>query len=480
MKTKMRSLSGTTFRAILVFSLSVMVLLSLVLTTIYYWSYEADAERELADQARDAAAYLNQTSSEENVPALEEQFAGVVRYTLIADDGTVLFDSATSDVAELENHSSRPEVMAADESGEGAVSRYSATLETDTIYAAVKLEDGSIVRLSETRASLISFLSTLMLPVLTVLVVTALLALLVSRLLVKRIMKPINALDLREPLENEIYEEMTPLLVRIDEQQRQLKEQNRELARAENMRRDFSANVSHEMKTPLQVIAGYAELMKGGLVPESDTKKIAGLIYDESQAMRQLINDVLTLSRLDESSFDAEADKPVNLRELADRVAGRLQPFAKERGISLVAAGDVVFMRGSEILIEEIIYNLVENGIRYNSEGGAVTLRVSRELVPYAEEGVSSPLASVQSSQLKRQDQVVVRVRDTGAGIPKEEQEKIFERFYRMEKSRSKETGGTGLGLAIVKHAVIQLGGTIEVESEVGEGTVFVLRFPAA
>lgn len=480
MVAKVKSLSGTTFRTVLAFALTVMTVLSLVLTSIYYWSYEADAERELSEQAREAAAYLNQTSSEENIPALKEQFAGVVRYTLIAADGTVLFDSATPDVSLLENHSSRPEVLAADESGEGLVSRYSATLETDTIYAAVKLDDGSIVRLAETRDSLLSFLASLMLPVLAAFAVTALLALLVSRILSKRIMKPIDALDLREPLENEIYEEMAPLLVRIDEQQRQLKEQNRDLALAESMRRDFSANVSHEMKTPLQVIAGYAELMKSGMVPEADTKKIAGLIYDESQAMRQLINDVLTLSRLDESSFDVAADAPVNLREVANRVVGRLQPFAKERGVSLLATGELVFMKGSETLIEEMIYNLAENGIRYNSVGGAVTVRVSQERMLYAEEHELSSALPSQRSQLKRQDQVVIRVRDTGPGIPKEEQEKIFERFYRMEKSRSKETGGTGLGLAIVKHAVIRLGGTIKVESEVGEGTVFVLRFPAA
>lgn len=479
-QAKSKSLSSTTFRTVLAFALAVMLVLSVVLTSVFYWSHEADAERDLAYQARDAAANLNQTDSAANIPALEAQFSGLVRYTLIASDGTVLYDSATADVGSLENHASRPEVADADTLGEGAVSRYSATLGTDTIYAAVKLEDGSIVRLSETRESMASFLVSLMLPELIAFAVIAVLAFYLSRLLTKRVMKPIDALDLSEPLENEVYEEMVPLLLRIDEQQGQLKEQNRELARAENMRRDFSANVSHEMKTPLTVIAGYAELMKGGLVPQQDTQKIASLIYDESQAMRQLINDVLTLSRLDESSFGAATDAAVSLQEVSRRVALRLQPFAKERGVTVFARGKEVRIRGSEILVEEMLYNLVENGIRYNAAGGSVSIDIARELCQRDSGKDGASETHSQQAVSGACEQAVIRVSDTGPGIPREEQEKIFERFYRMEKSRSKETGGTGLGLAIVKHAVMQLGGTIEVESEMGEGAVFVLRFPAA
>ena len=176
--------------------------------------------------------------------------------------------------------------------------RYSETLGTDTVYAAVKLDDGSIVRLSETRHSLLSFLSEMLMPVLIALIVAVALVFLLSKILTSRIMKPIDALDFANPLDNEIYEEMDPLLIRIDEQQRQLKQQNSELAEAENMRRDFSSNVSHEMKTPLQVISGYAELMKNDMVQPSDRQKFAALIYDEAQTMRSLINDVLTLSKL--------------------------------------------------------------------------------------------------------------------------------------------------------------------------------------
>ena len=318
--------------------------------------------------------------------------------------------------------------------------------------------------LAETSESFFEAFAELLLPFAVVLVVTVVLVLAFSRMLTARIMKPINALDFSEPLENEIYDEMTPLLERIADQQNQLKAQNRELARAESVRRDFSANVSHEMKTPLQVISGYAELMKGGMVDEADTRKFAGLIYDEAQTMRQLINDVLTLSRLDEPTLSRER-VAVDVLGVARRVAGRLEGFARDRDVLVRVGGCSAVVMGSETLIEEMLYNLVENGIRYNREGGQVTVGVTLVVVPDAAPGAAA--------------EAVVCVRDTGMGIPLAEQEKVFERFYRMEKSRSKETGGTGLGLAIVKHVVLQHDGTIEVESTVGEGTAFILRFPA-
>ena len=278
-----------------------------------------------------------------------------------------------------------------------------------------------------------------------------------------------------EPLENEIYEEMVPLLQRIDDQQTLLKKQNKELAEAESMRRDFSSNVSHEMKTPLQVISGYAELMKNDMVLPGDRQKFAGLIYDEAQAMRGLINDVLTLSKLDESAFTRE-DLPIDVRGVADRMADRLSSFASDRDVSVKVEGDSAFIRGSETLAEEMLYNLIENGIRYNREGGTVSVRVSRrpaqavDVVAFREEGAEGVIREL----------VEVRVSDTGPGVPENMREKIFERFFRLDKSRSKETGGTGLGLAIVKHAVQYHHGVIAVEGKLGEGTTFVLMFPGA
>lgn len=463
---KVKSLSGKIFTSVLVFTLVIIMALSVVMTTIYYLSYEHDAETELVASAQDAARYLNATPSSDNAPALKEQFSGLTRFTLIAADGTVLFDSA-ADTKSMENHAERPEVQEAAAQGEAVTMRYSETLGTDTVYAAVKLDDASIVRLSETRHSLLSFLSEMLMPVLVALAVAVVLVFLLSKILTSRIMKPIDALDFANPLDNEIYEEMDPLLIRIDEQQRQLKQQNHELADAENMRRDFSSNVSHEMKTPLQVISGYAELMKNDMVQPADRQKFAALIYDEAQTMRSLINDVLTLSKLDELAFDNDGVGTINLYVVAQRVAGRLASFADHQNVSVRVEGASASIAGSETLAEEMLYNLIENGIRYNHEGGSVTMRVGSERV-----GGSSARPEVW--------QTVVRVSDTGPGISEELHDKVFERFFRVDKSRSKETGGTGLGLAIVKHAVMYHGGVIEVESAEGRGTTFVLRFPSA
>lgn len=293
--------------------------------------------------------------------------------------------------------------------------------------------------------------------VVATLIVGAALALAVSRALTASIMKPLDNIDPADPWKVPVYAEMRPLLTRIDSQQRTLRAQNEELARAESLRRDFSANVSHEMKTPLQVISGYAELMENGLVPPEDVPRFAGLIHQESQAMRALIDDVLTLSRLDELPPDAATAAPVQVLGVARRAAERLAKVGDERDVTVQVAGAPATVMGNEGLMEQMLYNLIENAIRYNEQGGHVWV-----------ETASGP------------DAVTVRVSDDGPGIPEAKREKIFERFYRLEKSRSKETGGTGLGLAIVKHGVQRHGGTIEVGGREGEGAVFTLRFPTA
>lgn len=458
---RVRSLAGRIFTSVLVFTLAVVIVVAVAMTTIYYTSYEHDAESELAVSAQDAASRLNEASPSQAIPILEEQFSGYVRYTLIAPDGTVLYDSV-ADPATMENHADRPEIRQAVSKGDAVTVRYSVTLGTDTVYAAVRLDDaGGVVRLSETRHSLLAFLSGMLVPIIVALAVAAIAVFILARALTRRIMRPVDALNFADPLENEIYEEMDPLLIRIDEQQRLLKQQNRELAQAENMRRDFSSNVSHEMKTPLQVISGYAELMKNDMVNPADRQKFAALIYEEAQAMRSLINDVLTLSRLDESAF-GDGGSPIDLHGIAERVAGRLASFAADQGITVRIEGAESLVLGNETLAEEMLYNLIENGIRYNHRGGSVVMST---VVEGEEEGGGT---------------VVVRVTDTGPGISEDLQEKVFERFFRVDKSRSKETGGTGLGLAIVKHAVLYHNGTIEVDSASDKGTVFTLRFPEA
>lgn len=449
-----KTLSGTIFRTVLGFALSIVVVITAVSAVTFFFLFEQQASNRLIQEAEQAAAVLEDAT--DRVALIDTQFEGPVRYTLIAPDGEVLADTE-ADPTHMENHIDREEVKNAKDQGEAVVSRFSETLQTDTMYVAVRLSDDTIVRLAEERSSLFSFSQWFAVPAVILLVVVVGLTYAMSVALTRRIMKPVDALNFREPLKNEIYAEMAPLLERIDAQQAQLKEQNIELARAENLRREFSANVSHEMKTPLQVISGYAELMKNDLVAPADRQKFCGLIYEEAQTMRTLINDVLTISRLDEVDMTGERKEPVDLYQLAHIVAGRLQSFAESNEVTIQVRGVSAYIMGSSTLSEEMVYNLVENGIRYNHTGGCVTVEVSE-----GNQGVE------------------MCVSDTGMGIPEEYKEKIFERFFRLEKSRSKATGGTGLGLAIVKHAVQFHGGMISVVSELGKGTSFILKFPRA
>ena len=448
-----KTLSGTIFRTVLAFSLAIVLVILGVAATTFFVLFEHQAEENLAHEAEEAAAQLQ--AADDPAAVARAQLEGSVRFTYIGADGTVIADTE-ADASALDNHADRPEVQDAQATGVAVVSRYSETLQSDTIYAAVSLSDGSVVRLSEERDSLFSFGTWFVLPGVALLVVVVALAYVVCRALTKRIMKPVDALNFREPLKNEIYAEMNPLLERIDAQQKQLKQQNIELARAENLRRDFSANVSHEMKTPLQVISGYAELMMNDMVQPADRQKFSALIYEEAQAMRSLINDVLTISRLDEVGMNGERMERIDLHGLAYIVAGRLDSFAEKNDVTIKVEGEQAFIMGAGTLAEEMVYNLVENGIRYNHPGGTVTVTVRG-----GAHGVDMTVA------------------DTGPGVPDEYKEKIFERFFRLEKSRSKATGGTGLGLAIVKHAVQFHGGMITVESEMGKGTTFVLKFPS-
>lgn len=448
------SLSGKIFKLVSIFTLAILLAFAGVFTIIFYLSYERDAENHLIAQARNAAQRLDTTNSQDREWVLESQFSGDVRFTLIDAEGAVLFDSY-GDAGVLGNHADRPEVQQARENGFASATRYSETLRTNTVYAAVALEDGSVVRLAETRDSLLAFLEGLIAPILASLVVAVISVFFLSRLLAKRIMKPIDALDFTKPLDNEIYTEMEPLLKRIDEQQTQLKKQNLELAQAENLRRDFSSNVSHEMKTPLQVISGYAELMQNDMVIPEDRQKVAALIYDEAQTMRSLIDDVLILSRLDESAIENDVES-IDLYSLALHVDQRLKSFAESYQVTVTIEGERAFIAGNATLAEEMLYNFVENGIRYNRPQGTVKVFVGNE------EGWA-----------------IVRIIDNGLGMPEEMKEKVFERFFRIDKSRSKETGGTGLGLAISKHAVLYHRGSIEVQTRLGEGTSFILRFPS-
>ncbi len=453
-----RSLSRSILVTVLAFTLVAVLATAIALVTVAYFSEEERSEGLLVEQARSCAQVLEEYPVDARVGVLEQQFAGPERFTLIDPAGNVIFDTAVRDGA-LENHFERPEMLAAEHAGEGVLVRHSDTLNRDTVYVAERLSDGYFVRVSEERLSLPAFLGSMALPVGVVLVIAVILVIMLSRFLTSRIMRPLDELDVHDPLSGDAYEEMRPLLLRIDEQKEQLRRQNEELKEADGLRREFSANVSHEMKTPLQVISGSAEMIASGLVDPDDVEEFARRIYLESQRLRALINDVLTLSRLDESSFASAARVPVDMLELVQRTCERLRPLAREHGIDLEFDGAELRTLGNEALLEQAVSNLVENGIRYSDDGGSVGVHV-------------------ETGEMSGEPCIAVRVSDGGIGISEQDREKIFERFYRTEKSRSKETGGTGLGLAIVKHAALYHGGDIDVESTLGVGSTFTLRLP--
>lgn len=308
----------------------------------------------------------------------------------------------------------------------------------------------------ETSNTIESFLLMSSTQLVAFILVILLLSLVVSSILTQIILKPFSDIDLDHPLKNSTYVEIQPLLERMQEQRHLLKEQNKLLENTNAIRREFTSNVSHEMKTPLQVIGGYAELMENGLIAEDDIRKNARLIRKEAETMRDLIDDVLTLSKLDEKAVSKK--EPINIGLTAKNVAIRLEHKAKESEITLnINISDSAIVYGDPMRADQMIYNLVDNAIKYNRQGGSVTVTVG-----------------------DNDSNVELTVADEGDGIPEDQRERIFERFYRIDESRSRETGGTGLGLAIVKHAVESFNGTISVYDNPNSkhGSVFKILLP--
>lgn len=456
------SLARHIFAGLTGFSILAMVVFAVAAISMFYNSYETDAENQLLGQVRQTASQLDGKTAKEQKAYLESVPWSGLRCTLIEKDGTVSYDNQV-DVSQLGNHSDRTEFKQAEENGESSILRYSDTLGQQTIYAAERLTDGSVVRLAETRHSLLSFLEGMLPSLLLAAALIVAVGFGLSRVLTRHIMRPIDRMDLSNPLNNDIYVEMRPLMQRISDQQNQLRRQNKELEAAVETRREFSANVSHEMKTPLQVISGYSELMQAGIVSQQDTAKFAGLIHSEAESMRALIDDVLTLSRLDESALGQAEISDVDLVWVAQQVADRLKAVADERQVTveLEPADEPIRVRGAETLLEETFYNLIDNAIRYNHPGGKVKV-------------------SFRTLERDGSNRVEFTVSDTGPGIPPEMRERVFERFYRLEEGRSRETGGTGLGLAIVKHTVQRYDGTVTIKDAPGGGSAFVVDLPAA
>ncbi|MBR5389855.1 MAG: hypothetical protein IK141_00950 [Clostridia bacterium] len=379
------------------------------------------------------------------------------RVTHIAADGTVLFDSA-ADPAAMENHALRDEVKQALESGAGYSSRLSQTSGRRTANYALRMADGTVLRVSNTLYTRAMLAVNLFTPLLLVLVLAMILSFVSAARMSKKITEPLGAIDLRDPDDRGVYEELRPLVQRIRAQNREIRHNLEELkaehARQDEMRREFTANVSHELKTPLTSISGYAELIQSGMVRPEDVPRFAGTIWREAQRLIVLVNDIIRLSRLDDRDVEEERT-PVELLALCREVIESLSPAADEKGVSFSLTGTPATVTGIRQILGEVVYNLCDNAIKYNRPGGSVAVDVREE-----------------------DGQSVLSVKDTGIGIPETELGRVFERFYRVDKSHSKEVGGTGLGLSIVKHGAAYHNAAVEVESTPGEGTCFTVRFP--
>ena len=367
------------------------------------------------------------------------------RITLIDSAGDVLYDS-TEDAVTLQNHKNRPEIKAAHKNGTGQEVRRSMTMSKEMFYYAKLLPDGNVLRVSKTMNT--AFHTAIaILPVMALIALVALgFAYLLARQQVAKLIRPINELNLEEPLENEVYEELTPLLESIDKQ-------NKEKEAIANMRKEFSANVSHELKTPLTSISGYAEIMKSGIVKPEDMPRFSEKIYNEARRLITLVEDIIKLSHLDEGKVELEKED-IDLYDLTREIISRLSPQASAKKVHMELTGESVIYNGVRQILDEMVYNICENAIKYNKEGGEIRIWVGNTL-----------------------NGKKIIVTDTGIGIPKNQQERIFERFYRVDKSHSKEIGGTGLGLSIVKHGAILHNAKIHVDSELGKGTKMELTF---
>ena len=432
----------------------IMVVLSVILTfiaasAVMYGKYNHYMKQDVRNEAQyiryavenTGEDYLNKTTGDLTTS----------RITLARPDGTILYDSEKN-ASDLENHKDRPEIIQAIKKGTGEVVRFSQTLSKQTFYYAVKLDDGNILRVAKTTDSVLSTMMSSFTLLGLLLIAILALAFFVVEKQTRRLIAPINELDLEHPLENVAYEELRPLMNRVDEQNVQIAKQVEELKQAEMVRKEFSANVSHELKTPLMSISGYAEIMRDGLVQPQDVPEFAGRIYDEASRLTSLVQDIIEISKLDESR-NMPFEK-VDLYELTQDICQTLTLPAKKKRVTVLMEGKSVSIQGVRHVLYEMLYNLVDNAIKYNKEGGYVKVLLARD-----------------------NDGVRWSVEDSGIGIAREEQERIFERFYRVDKSHSRKTGGTGLGLSIVKHGAALHHARIVLNSEPGKGTKIVLRF---
>lgn len=370
-----------------------------------------------------------------------------LRITLIGTDGEVLYESLLNK-DEMDNHNERPEIIEAREKGEGEAVRYSATSGTHTFYYAERLQNGNVLRIGRDSVSVNRIMVNTLVIVLVIALSILFVCMGISHYLTKKLVEPIEKLATNIMLvdENNVYEEIRPFVNTI-------KEQHINIINNAQLRQEFTANVSHELKTPLTAISGYAELIGNGMTGKEDTIRFSNEIHSNANRLLSLINDIIKLSELDEADHQMEMER-IDLYKLAENCVQMMQVTAEKQGIRLTLQGESAMTMANKGLMDEVFYNLCSNAIRYNKPGGSVTVTVGT-----------------------KDERPFLSVADTGIGIPKECQERVFERFYRVDKSRSKSTGGTGLGLAIVKHIVAQHNAALHLDSELGEGTTIEIVF---
>lgn len=431
---------------------SVVIALTTILTVVIV--YKSFSNQNIAALKGELTA----TSSgvELNGVAFLKSLSVKHRITLVDSSGKVLFDNR-NDINSLGNHNDREEIREARENGTGYSERYSDTLSRKTINVTKLLNNGDVLRLSKDMSTVWSTLMDTIFPMICVMVFAILIAAYMAGRVSKAVTTPINQIDLNEPDREKIYDEIEPLIDKIIKQNNQIDKQieqlNMEHEKQDNLRRDFTANVSHELKTPLTSISGFAEIIQNGMVKEEDITRFAGKIHSEAQRLIILVGDIIKLSQLDGKDIAVKME-PIDLYETSHAVMGHLEAAAEKRNIKMFLSGKHLVITGAEQIIEEMIFNLIDNAIKYNKTGGKIYVNI-----------------------LKNDDGINLSVEDTGIGIKDEDIGRIFERFYRADKSHSKEIGGTGLGLSIVKHGANFHNAKVFVKSKYKEGTKITILF---
>lgn len=431
---------------------SVVIALTTILTVVIV--YKSFSNQNIAALKGELTA----TSSgvELNGVAFLKSLSVKHRITLVDSSGKVLFDNR-NDINSLGNHNDREEIREARENGTGYSERYSDTLSRKTINVTKLLNNGDVLRLSKDMSTVWSTLMDTIFPMICVMVFAILIAAYMAGRVSKAVTTPINQIDLNEPDREKIYDEIEPLIDKIIKQNNQIDKQieqlNMEHEKQDNLRRDFTANVSHELKTPLTSISGFAEIIQNGMVKEEDITRFAGKIHSEAQRLIILVGDIIKLSQLDGKDIAVKME-PIDLYETSQAVMGHLEAGAEKRNIKMFLSGKHLVITGAEQIIEEMIFNLIDNAIKYNKTGGKIYVNI-----------------------LKNDDGINLSVEDTGIGIKDEDIGRIFERFYRADKSHSKEIGGTGLGLSIVKHGANFHNAKVFVKSKYKEGTKITILF---